>query len=79
MFTRMMRKYNVMNDQVWYQLLKDVLNYEGKCSENYLGVNHVDFPAMIGSIKRFARIYLIRSFQKIVVNTRNFMLIIKVT
>ena len=44
----MMRKTLVMTDQVWYQLLKDVLNYEGKCSENFLGVNHVDFPAMIG-------------------------------
>ena len=45
-FTFMMRK--LLNDQFWYQFLKDVIQEEAHCSQNFLGVDHVDFPALMG-------------------------------
>ena len=38
---------NTMTDQVWYQILKDVYEFEAKCSQDYLGVQHVDIPAIL--------------------------------
>ena len=46
-----MRK--LLNDQFWYQFLKDVIQEESHCSQNFLGVDHVDFPALMGKILLF--------------------------
>ena len=45
-FTQFMK--DNLDDQIWYAILRNILEYEAHCNLNKLDMVHVDFPALFG-------------------------------
>ena len=45
-FTQFMK--DNLDDEIWYAIIRNILEYETHCNMNKLDMVHVDFPALFG-------------------------------